>query len=289
MNGWEDIVDPDLKHYAARKTELTVHQGCHLWGMRVIIPPKLRRDLLSELHQGHIGVVKMKAVALSYMWWPGLDQDIELMCKTCAGCQEVKHATPGARLHPWEWPSRPWHRVHIDFAGPFLDSMFLIAVDAHSKWPEVVQMKSTTAERTIEVLRTIFARNGVPRQIVSDNGPQFKSELFHNFMRLNGIKHITSAPYHPSTNGSLNAAERNYSQIDKEALGLVWGVKHFHDYLFGRRFTLLTDHKPLVAIFNPEKSIPTTTASRMQRYALFLSGLTYDIEYKHTKAHGNAD
>ncbi|XP_021354167.1 uncharacterized protein K02A2.6-like [Mizuhopecten yessoensis] len=217
MNGWEDIVDPDLKHYAARKTELTVHQGCLLWGMRVIIPPKLRRDLLSELHQGHIGVVKMKAVARSYMWWPGLDQDIELMCKTCAGCQEVKHAPPGARLHPWEWPTRPWHRVHIDFAGPFLDSMFLIAVDAHSKWPEVVQMKSTTAERTIEVLRTIFARNGVPRQIVSDNGPQFKSELFHNFMRLNGIKHITSAPYHPSTNGLAERFVQSFKMAMKSS------------------------------------------------------------------------
>lgn len=62
-------------------------------------------------------------------------------------------------------------------------------------------MSTTTSEKTIEVLRSIFARNGIPRQIVSDNGPQFVSEEFRNFVKANAIRHTTSAPYHPSTNG----------------------------------------------------------------------------------------
>ena len=77
-------------------------------------------------------------------------------------------------MHPWIWPSRPWQRVHVDFAGP----TYLIAVDAHSKWPEVQEMKSTTAAKTIEVLRHLFARFGLPKQLVSDNGPQFVAEEF---------------------------------------------------------------------------------------------------------------
>ena len=60
-----------------------------------------------------------------------------------------------APLHPWEWPSSPWERVHIDSAGPFLDRMFFVLVDAHSKWPEIVEMKTTTSTKTIEVLRSI--------------------------------------------------------------------------------------------------------------------------------------
>ena len=87
----------------------------------------------------------------------------------------------------------------------------------------------------------------------------------------------------------LSKAERNYTQIDKEALATVWGVKKFHNYLFGRNFTLLTDHEPLTSIFHPSKSLPAVTAARLQRYALFLVGFDYTIMYKNTKCHGNAD
>jgi len=83
-------------------------------------------------------------------------------------------------------------------------------------------------------------------------------------------------------------AERNYSQIAKEALALVWGV-NFHLYLFGRHFTLVTDHEPLTSILNPKKGIPAITVARLQRYALFLAGFKYSIEYKNTTQHGNAD
>ena len=103
--------------------------------------------------------------------------------------------------HPWIWPTSPWKRIHIDFAGPFLDKMFLIVVDAHFKWPEVVQMSTTTTPKTVQVLQVLFAKYGLPEQLVSDNGPQFTSEDFAYFMKANGIKHIRSAPYHPSSNG----------------------------------------------------------------------------------------
>ena len=91
------------------------------------------------------------------------------------------------------------------------------------------------------------------------------------------------------TSRTLTKAERNYSQIDKEALALVWGVKKFHLYLFGRHFTLVTDHEPLTSIFSPKKGIPAITVARLQRYALFLAGFEYSIEYKNTTQHGNAD
>lgn len=88
---------------------------------------------------------------------------------------------------------------------------------------------------------------------------------------------------------SLTKAEKAYSQIDKEALALYWGVVKFHTYLYGRRFTLVTDHKPLVSILNPSAGMPAMTAARLQRYALYLAGHTYNIEYRNTKSHCNAD
>lgn len=67
-----------------------------------MIPPSLRRQVLDELHQGHIGVVKMKTLARSHAWCPGIDRDIELLAKSCAGCQAVKPAPPAAPIHPWD-------------------------------------------------------------------------------------------------------------------------------------------------------------------------------------------
>ena len=88
---------------------------------------------------------------------------------------------------------------------------------------------------------------------------------------------------------SLSTSEKNYSQIEKEALGIIWGVKRFNTYVYGRHFRLITDHEPLISIFGPKKGIANTTAARLQRYALFLAGYNYDIVYRNTKKHGNAD
>ena len=87
---------------------------------------------------------------------------------------------------------------------------------------------------------------------------------------------------------TLTKTEQGYAQIDKEALAIIWGVKKFHVY-FHVSFTLYTDHQPLTSIFHPHKSIPVVTAARLQRYALFMAGYDYQIEYKNTKVHNNAD
>ncbi|XP_029696863.1 uncharacterized protein K02A2.6-like [Takifugu rubripes] len=181
---------------------------------RVIIPQSLRAQVLQQLHVGHSGIVRMKEMARSYFWWPGMDKQIEEMASSCSSCHKVRNNPPPAPLHPWEFPQELWHRVHIDFAGPVEDRMFLVAVDAHSKWPEVAIMRSTTAGKTIEKLGEMFSRFGSPAQLISDNGPQLVSQETSSFLRNNGVQHITSAPFHPATNG---LAER-FVQTLKDAL-----------------------------------------------------------------------
>ncbi|KAJ8333797.1 hypothetical protein SKAU_G00411160 [Synaphobranchus kaupii] len=88
---------------------------------------------------------------------------------------------------------------------------------------------------------------------------------------------------------TLNPAEKNYSQIEKEALGLIYGVKKFHQYLWGRHFTLVTDHRPLVTLFGEHKSLPTLAAARIQRWAIILSAYNYHIVYRKSEEHSNAD
>ena len=101
-------------------------------------------------------------------------------------------------------------RVHVDFAGLFMGRMFFLMVDAHSKWVEIIEMKSTTTTATIEVLRGLFALYGLPTQLVLDNGPQLVSEEFSQFVKINGIKHIKSATYHPASNGQVERAVQTF-------------------------------------------------------------------------------
>ena len=214
QSGWPLNVPPEMKPYWARRDALTVEQNVLMWGIRVIVPKSLQNQVVQELHESHPGVARMKLIARSYIWWPCLDAQLEKLASSCSACQETKNAPPKVPLHPWQWPSKPWSRVHIDFAGPFLNRFFQVIVDAFSKWPEVIEMNSSTTAKTIEALRHVFAIHGLPEQIVSDNGAQFISDDFNHFMKQNGIKHLRSAPYHPATNG---LAER-FIQTFKKAM-----------------------------------------------------------------------
>ena len=133
QHGWPQVSPVGLEPFFSKRHELSIFHGCIMWGIRVVVPHKLRNQILHELHEGHIGIVKMKGLARSYVWWPGIDQDIESLAKKCQGCQKVQFEAPTVPLHPWEWPIKPWQRIHVDYAGPFMGHMFLIIVDAHSK------------------------------------------------------------------------------------------------------------------------------------------------------------
>lgn len=88
---------------------------------------------------------------------------------------------------------------------------------------------------------------------------------------------------------TLSNTQRKYIQMDKEAYVIIFGIKKFHQYLYGNKFTLYIDYQSLCQIFAPSNALPAYTALRMQHYAIFLQGYTFDIKYKNTKQHSNAD
>ncbi|XP_053390286.1 uncharacterized protein K02A2.6-like [Mercenaria mercenaria] len=144
-----------------RQSQISVHQGCLMWGLRVVIPYSLRNSAVQELHSGHLGIVKMKSLVRSYVWWPGIVKDLEGIAQSCYGCLTAKPSPPEAPIHPWEYLNRPWTRVHVDFAGPFMGHMFLVIVGSYSKWPIVKIMNKTSTRKTIEILRATFAEFGL--------------------------------------------------------------------------------------------------------------------------------
>ena len=202
LEGWPNKINNSmLKPFFHRKLELSIQSGCLLWGSRVVVPPQGQEVLLQELHAEHVGSSRMKELARSYFWWPGLDEAIEQVVQNCQHCLIHRKAPPKAKLHPWEWPSEPWHRIHVDFAEPTKGNYFLIVVDAHSKWVEIFPTKSITSRRTIDILRTCFARFGLPVVLVSDNGSQLTSREFLEYLSSMGIRHAPTSVCKPSTNG----------------------------------------------------------------------------------------
>ena len=198
--------NPEFHPYKDKSGELSVQDGCLLWGSRVVVPTPARPLVIEELHTSHPGIVRMKGLARSYVWWPGMDADLETKVKGCITCQQHQRMPPTSPLHPWEWPSRPWSRIHVDYAGPFLGKMFLVIVDAHSKWLEAHIVGTASSQATIEKLRSTFATHGIPDTVVSDNGSVFTSLEFEDFITKNGIRHARSAPYHPASNGLAERA-----------------------------------------------------------------------------------
>ncbi|KAI2668897.1 Transposon Tf2-6 polyprotein [Labeo rohita] len=134
-------------------------------------------------------------------------------------CQRFKKAPAQAPLHPWEWPGSPRERLHVDYTEPFLGRMFLILVDSHSKWMEVYPTMHATSQITIEKLRLCFSTHGLPKMLVSDNGSRFTSEEFGTFMKTNGIQHVLSAPYHPSSNGLAERVVQTFKEGMKKMKG----------------------------------------------------------------------
>ena len=214
MEGWPNkLKEESIKPFYQRKDQLSTDQGCLLWGQRVIIPTMLQARMLQELHSAHAGMVKMKAIARSIMWWPQMDQEIKEAVSKCDGCAAQKSLPPLAPLHSWPWASHPMQRMHVDFAS-IEQCQVLIIIDAHSKWIDAMPLRSATAKTTMDALRRFFASFGLPEELVSDNGPQFTSQDFKAFCLNNGIKHTLVAPYHPASNG---AAERAV-QVVKQAM-----------------------------------------------------------------------
>ena len=153
----------------------------------------------------------MKSLALTAVYWPGMDAEIMDLCHRCTTCAEHQKKPPKAANHPWMLPEKPWSRVHANHAINFLGSNWLILIDAYSKYPSI-HPTSTSTKSTTELLEQDFPHFGYPHTIVSDNATSFSSEEFQAWCRESGIIHLTGAPYHPATNGAAEHLVQTFKQ-----------------------------------------------------------------------------
>ncbi|XP_062558126.1 uncharacterized protein K02A2.6-like [Armigeres subalbatus] len=215
---WPKNVPKQFRNWFAVKEKLEMVDDILMMENRVVVPEKLRKDILKLLHDSHSGLVKMKQLARRSIYWPGLNSNIEDFVKTCEPCIKMAVVPKPKSMTSWIPTSRPFSRIHADFFY-FDKKTFLLIVDSHSKWLEVEIMRyGTNAKSVIRKFIPLFARFGLPDVVVTDGGPPFNSNEFISFLEHQGIKVLKSPPYNPASNGQAERMVRVAKDVLKKYL-----------------------------------------------------------------------
>ena len=207
-------LSPEVKKFFNVRNELSNYGELLFRSDRVVAPVSLRKHLVKLAHEMHQGLSRTKRLLRAVYWWPGLDGQVEEVVKGCDLCRNHDaHFSPNRPpLQPIELPEGPWKRVMIDFIGPLPgpseERFGLVLIDMFSRWPEVAFSSDCTASTTVEFLRSLFSREGTVEEIVSDNGPQFRSRELQAFLGEHGIRHVFSSTYSPQTCGMVERMNR---------------------------------------------------------------------------------
>ena len=219
LNGWPNVrqeVPASLRPYWDSRSELVVCDGIIYKGMRIVVPPSLRRQMLSLVHESHLGMIKCKQLAREVLYWPAMNSDIEETVKNRTKCADFQRKQPSEPLIPTETPGLPFMMVGTDLFE-FESKTYLLTVDYYSKFIEVDRLQDLGSKATIEVLKAQFSRHGIPEVIRSDGGPQFTSKVFAIFCKEYGIAHKTSSPHFPSANGEAERAVQTVKRLWRKA------------------------------------------------------------------------
>jgi transposase InsO family protein len=254
----ERDLSPDLRPYFRVRHELAVLDSLLLRGDRIVPPDSLRSQLLDFAHEGHFGIGKTKGRLRMSYWWPTMDLQVEQMVKKCHCCEHLP--VRDSPVQEVQWPTTPWTHLAVDIAGPKHDkngvSFYVVAViDLHSKFVQLRLTKSITSDDVISFLRQVFRQFGYCLKLTSDNGVQFVSAQFVNFLREHGIIHLRAAVYNPQANGCIERFNRNLKKViqacNKENLSLSQISERLDTYVFNYNNTphSTTDHTPSQLLF----------------------------------------
>ena len=212
--------DPKVKPYRMLKDEITIDHNNKilLRGTRIIIPASLQKRTIQIAHEGHQGQARTKALLRETVWFPGMDEQVRTELEHCLACQATAQPNHPEPIKTAPMPNRPWDKVKIDFYGPLPTGQYiLVVIDCCSRFPEIEILATTSAQKVIPKLDSIFARHGIPSHLTSDNGPPFLSHEFGRYMTAMGITHTTSTPLWPQGNAEVEAFMKPLGKAIKTA------------------------------------------------------------------------
>ena len=192
----------ELSRYEQIKEQLTCTDTFLLRSNRLVVPATLQERIVDIAHEGHLGIVKTKALLREKVWFPYMDKMVEMKIKTCLPCQVVTPVFTREPLQMSILPDNPFDDVSVDFAYVDGENLLLL-VDDFSRFPFVVPVSSTSASAVIPKLDQLFATFGTPRVVKTDNGPPFNGEDFAKFSQVLGFKHRKVTPLWPRANSEV--------------------------------------------------------------------------------------
>lgn len=211
----KDKVHDELKCYWNVREELTINFGIVWKGNRILIPQCMRRDILKKIHSSHLGLEKCKLRARETVYWPHINSQLQDYLSNCQPCLTYKKQNTKEPLISHDIPNRPWCKIGADIFH-FANESFLIAVDYYSKYVEVVKLSTLKSETVVAELKLIFRRHGIPEIIMTDNGPEFTSNLFKEFSLQWMFHHVTSSPRYAQSNGQVERSVQSIKNIMKK-------------------------------------------------------------------------
>ncbi|GBM38549.1 Uncharacterized protein K02A2.6 [Araneus ventricosus] len=170
--GWDSSkrVGLSAKKYLQYKDELHFVDDLLLKLDLIVVPESMRREILNRLHEGHFDIVKTISMARTCVFWPGISKDIKEMIEKCPVCAKFQIGNAPEPEIPHEFPTSPWVKVAINFFY-FNGKNYVEVVDYYSKFIEVQLISSLQATVVIPAIKSIFARHGIPLELISDGGP----------------------------------------------------------------------------------------------------------------------
>ena len=190
-------------------------EGLMFLGEKLIVPESMPKEMLALLHESHQGIKKSTARAREVMYWPGISRDIEDTITRCRKCSEWRRNNQKEPLIPHEVPGRPWQKLGADIFE-IRGKNYLCVVDYYSKFPEINLLSFKTSSSVVVNLKSIFARHGVPDELVADN-MQFSSRELQHFALSWGFQLINSSPGYPQSNGMSERTIGTIKQLLRKA------------------------------------------------------------------------
>ncbi len=219
LEGWpndKSEVPLITREYWPYRDEISCQDGILYRGTRVIVPTSLRKLMLERVHTSHQGMDAAIRKARDAIYWPQINNDIRNAISTCSVCLEHQPCQQKEPMHSQPIPKGRFEIVSTDLFSIKGDT-YLILVDHFSKYWEISHLQETTAEAVVGELKQHFARYGIPKLLISDNGPQYQCQEFRAFATEWQFSHHTSSPHHPRGNATAEAAVKNAKNILKKA------------------------------------------------------------------------